>query len=220
VSTTHGGSAGDAAGRVEGLLLAAGAGTRMGMPKALVRDEQGRRWVRRALSTLHEGGCPTVTVVLGARADEAAGLLQDLPGTRVVLAADWQDGMGSSLRAGLTDLGTRDADCALVCLVDLPDVSAGVVSRLLHQGGSGRGTLARASYDGRPGHPVLLGRDHWAGVVGAAHGDRGARDYLEAQPPVLVECGDLATGEDVDAPGRAESPAPVTPARPAPRSPG
>jgi CTP:molybdopterin cytidylyltransferase MocA len=49
-----------------------------------------------------------------------------------------------------------------------------------------------------PGHPTLLGRDHWTGVVDTARGDRGARDYLAEHPPVLVECGDLATGRDVD----------------------
>ena len=58
--------------------------------------------------------------------------------------------------------------------------------------------LARAAYDGVPGHPVLLGRDHWAGVAAAATGDRGARDYLAAADVVLVECGDLASGRDVD----------------------
>ena len=58
--------------------------------------------------------------------------------------------------------------------------------------------LARAAYDGVPGHPVLLGRDHWAGVNAAATGDRGARDYLATADVVLVECGDLASGRDVD----------------------
>ena len=204
----------------EGLLLAAGAGTRMGLAKALVIDEQGQPWVRRAASALLDGGCPTVTVVLGAHADEAAELIADLRGTRVVLAADWEDGMGSSLRAGLADLATRDAHCAVVSLVDLPDVPAGVVARLLRYRGGGRDTLARASYDGRPGHPVLLGRSHWAGVAATAQGDRGARDYLEAHPHVLVECGDLATGEDVDVPGRVAGPSRVTRARPGPGSPG
>ena len=49
-----------------------------------------------------------------------------------------------------------------------------------------------------PGHPVLLGRDHWAGVAATATGDAGARDYLRGRDVTLVECGDLATGRDVD----------------------
>ena len=60
--------------------------------------------------------------------------------------------------------------------------------------------LARAAYDGEPGHPVLLGHDHWAGVVATAQGDRGARDYLADHDVLLVECGDLATGRDRDEP--------------------
>jgi CTP:molybdopterin cytidylyltransferase MocA len=58
--------------------------------------------------------------------------------------------------------------------------------------------LARASYHGRPGHPVLIGRAHWPAVVTAASGDSGAKDYLADRGAELVECGDLASGEDVD----------------------
>jgi CTP:molybdopterin cytidylyltransferase MocA len=87
----------------------------------------------------------------------------------------------------------------LVTLVDLPDVTAEVVRRVA-SAATGPEVLARATYDGRPGHPVLLGRDHWAGVRASATGDAGARDYLVAHDVVAVECGDLATGRDVDGP--------------------
>lgn len=175
---------------VEGLLLAAGAGRRMGMPKALVGD-----WLARSVAVLRDGGCSGVTVVLGASADEARSLVPD--GVDVVVAEEWAAGMGASLGAGLTALGP-DVEAALVLLVDLPDLSAAVVSRVL-AGGAGASALRRASYVGEPGHPVLIGRDHWPGVIDAAEGDKGARDYLAAHEHGLVECGDLATGEDVDA---------------------
>ena len=58
--------------------------------------------------------------------------------------------------------------------------------------------LARAAYGGVPGHPVLLGRDHWPGVLESAQGDQGARSYLARHEVELIECGDLATGRDVD----------------------
>ena len=179
-----------------GLLLAAGAGSRMGTPKALVRDADGTSWLRRSVSVLRDGGCGTVTVVLGAAVDEAAALL-DGSDAEVVVADDWASGMGASLRTGLTALGGSDADVALVTLVDLPDVTAHVVRRVIDVG-SGPGSLARATYDGRPGHPVLLGRDHWSSVVDSAVGDQGARDYLTTHDVLTVECGDLATGRDVD----------------------
>jgi CTP:molybdopterin cytidylyltransferase MocA len=87
----------------------------------------------------------------------------------------------------------------VVTLVDLPDVDARVVGRLLELPDE-PAVLARAAYDGTPGHPVLLGRDHWAGVAATAGGDQGARAYLRAREVLLVECGDLATGRDQDTP--------------------
>jgi molybdenum cofactor cytidylyltransferase/nicotine blue oxidoreductase len=191
-----------------GLLLAAGAGRRLGTPKALLVDADGVAFLDRAVRVLLDGGCGGVTVVLGAAEAAARALLEAAgwsraPGVRVAVAADWQEGMGASLRTGLAAVGDidadADADAALVSLVDLPDVGAPVVRRVL-AAGEGPGALVRATYRGRPGHPVLLGRDHWAGVLATAHGDRGARDYLRAHPPQPCECGDLATGRDVDHP--------------------
>lgn len=181
---------------LHGILLAAGAGSRMGMPKALVHDDDGESWLVRGVRVLREGGCDAVTVVLGAGALEAAPLLE-ADHARVVLAPDWAAGMSASLRTGLESLADTDADAALVSLVDLPDVTAAVVARVAARAVD-RGVLSRAAYGGEPGHPVLIGRDHWSGVLDVATGDRGARDYLATHPVALVECGDLATGRDVD----------------------
>ncbi|CUR55599.1 4-diphosphocytidyl-2C-methyl-D-erythritol synthase [metagenome] len=176
---------------IAGLVLAAGAGTRMGLPKALVEDESGP-WLPRAVAALSDGGCEQVSVVLGA-APQAATLV---PGTPVVIADDWADGMAASLRAGLSSLGPEPV-AVVVTLVDLPDVGAPVVARLLAREVDAT-TLARAAYAGQPGHPVLIGRDHLPGVIATAEGDQGARDYLAAHRHELVECGDLAGGHDVD----------------------
>lgn len=176
----------------------------MGTVKALLHDDAGNSFAARAVSVLCEGGCEGVIVVVGAQAGEVTGLLDESCGgcpVTVVAADAWEEGMGASLRAGLSAASGTDAASVLVTLVDLPDVGAPVVSRMLQTLGSDRDVLARASYDGVPGHPVLIGRDHWAGVLGSAHGDKGARDYLATTEPVLVECGDLATGRDVDTPG-------------------
>jgi CTP:molybdopterin cytidylyltransferase MocA len=178
---------------VAGLLLAAGAGSRMGMPKALMRDADGTSWLQRSVSALVDAGCDPVTVVLGARAEEARAVVPD--GVAVVVADDWAEGMAASLRAGLAALGGDDA--VVLSLVDLPDVTADVVRRLVAAGADPT-TLSRAAYDGEPGHPVLVGSEHWAGVADTATGDQGAKPYLAAHGVALVECGDLATGRDVD----------------------
>ena len=170
----------------------------MGRPKALVHDVDGTSWVQHAVEVLVDGGCNGVTVVLGAGADEAVRLLDGL-GVDVVVAHDWAAGMSASLRAGLASLQGSDADAAVVSLVDVPDLTAAVVRRVLSER-EGDEALARASYHGRPGHPVVLGRAHWSAVAAGASGDAGARNYLAGRDTVLVECGDLATGHDVDAP--------------------
>jgi CTP:molybdopterin cytidylyltransferase MocA len=180
---------------VAGLLLAAGAGTRMGRPKALVRDPDGGSWLLRSIGALRDGGCAEVTVVLGARADAARQLLDDQSVT-VVEAADWAEGMGASLRTGLRSLAASDAVAACVHLVDLPDVGPEAVARV--RVAAAPDALARATYAGRPGHPVLVGRDHWEAVAAEVRGDRGARAYLEAHGVRDVDCSDLATGRDVD----------------------
>lgn len=168
----------------------------MGRPKALV-ELDGEPLVSRALRTLLDGGAAPVVVVLGAQADDVRVVLP--ADVRAVEAPDWADGMGASLRAGLAALEDTAADAAVVHLVDLPGVTAAAVARLAAR--SSHDVLARAAYGGRPGHPVLLGRAHWAGVAAAAVGDAGARGYLAARADVgLVECGDLAAPDDVDTP--------------------
>jgi CTP:molybdopterin cytidylyltransferase MocA len=173
----------------------------MGAPKALLRDAGGVPYLERAIGTLFDGGCEAVTVVLGAAAPEALDLLAeggwtDDPDLSVVLALDHADGMGASLRTGLASLAEHAA--ALVMLVDLPDVGTPVVRRLLQ--GAQEDSLARATYAGQPGHPVLIGRSHWAGVLATLGGDRGARAYLDAHGVRDVACEDLATGRDLDRP--------------------
>lgn len=185
-----------------GLLLAAGAGRRMGTPKALVVGEDGEPWLHRGIRVLAEGGCSPVVVVVGAEAAAARAVADAAPAPALVVeAAEWDAGLSASLRAGLDALALTSAQDAIVLLVDLPDVGAEVVARVrasARGSAGGSATLARAAYDSVPGHPVLLGRDHWAGVAEAAVGDDGAKPYLRDHPPLLVECGDLAGGRDVD----------------------
>lgn len=156
-------------------------------------------WVLRALDVL--GGCDETLVVLGAAAAEVAAVLP--AGTATARNAGHAAGMGSSLAVGLTALLDAGVDAALVMLVDLPDVGRAVADRLTAYARDcpdRTAVLARAAYAGHPGHPVLIGRDHFDGVLAGAAGDAGARDYLHSHPPVVLECGDIGGGRDVDTP--------------------
>jgi len=188
-------------GGVVGLLLAAGAGRRAGGPKALRHDPDGTSWLVRSILALRLGGCESVIVVLGCAADRARDLLsaysndQDRWMTEVE-EPGWERGLATSLRAGLRAAEPRQP--VVVHLVDLPDVTAVVVRRVLCRAAAGPGVLARATYDGRPGHPVLIGADHRSAVLADLIADRGANDYLRRHHVVGVPCEDLATGRDHD----------------------
>ncbi|MFB6888998.1 NTP transferase domain-containing protein [Kitasatospora sp. NPDC056327] len=184
---------------VAGLVLAAGGGRRLGgRAKALVRH-RGRPLVEHAVAVVRAGGCREVTVVLGAERERVRSTAH-LPGCRLVANPDWEDGLGSSLRAGLAALPTR-APAVLVMLVDTPGVGPAAVARLLaaHRAGA---ELAAAVYDGRRGHPVLIGARYFAEAVAGARGDTGARALLAAHTDDLVpvECADVAVPDDLDTP--------------------
>ncbi|MGA4845800.1 nucleotidyltransferase family protein [Streptomyces sp. G5(2025)] len=186
------------AAEVTGLLLAAGGGRRLGgRPKALL-EHRGRPLVEHAVAVLREAGCTRVHVVLGAAADTVRARAS-LPGCVLVDNPEWEQGMGSSLRAGLASLRDTGADAALVSLVDQPGIGAAATARVRDAYRS-PSTLAAAAYDGVRGHPVLFGSAHWAGIEATAVGDRGARDYLRAHAAAvtLIECGEVAEAYDID----------------------
>jgi CTP:molybdopterin cytidylyltransferase MocA len=163
---------------VAGLVLAAGGGVRFGGPKALGRDPDGTFWLRRATDSLRAGGCESVY-------GESA----------VVVAADWAAGASASLAAGLAAL-PASAEAVAIVTVDVPSLSAAMVERL--SADADADTLRQASFHGRPGHPVVIGRSHWAAVRESLHGDVGARPYLLSHGVTMVRCEDLGSGEDVD----------------------
>ncbi len=175
---------------VAGLVLAAGAGTRYGQPKAPVVIN-GERLVDRAVRILTEAGCDPVLVVLGAWVGEVAG-------ADAIVNDDWPEGMGSSLRTGLAALeSTTDVDAVVITLVDLPGLTTEAVSRLVECPSD----LAVSTYAGEQGHPVRIGRRLWPQAIASARGDQGARGLIRAHEDVTwVEVGDVALGYDLDVP--------------------
>src|SRR5690625_1996809 len=155
----------------------------MGKPKALVRHGDGTPWLATARRALLDGGCSDVLTVLGARADDARALIPD---AWTVSAANWHEGMSASLAAGLRELRPSSYHAAMIHLVDLPDVGASVVARLLPYGTPS--ALARAPYRGDPGHPVVIGRDHGEQPLATFAGGAGVRAHLAAPAPAVVGC--------------------------------
>ncbi|MFT4234594.1 MAG: NTP transferase domain-containing protein [Microbacterium sp.] len=185
-----------------GIVLAGGEGTRFGGPKALARTADGTPWLHRVVAALRAGGCGRVLVALGAAADEARELVPD--GAEAIVVDDWTLGLAATLRAALA--AVEGADAAVIAPVDVPDLPASAVARLVAL--AAPSGLAQAVYEGRPGHPALIGADHIAAVRASATGDRGARLYLRTHAAAEIECSDLWHGQDQDTPPPSLSPSP------------
>jgi CTP:molybdopterin cytidylyltransferase MocA len=157
------------------------------------------------VATLRDGGCVRIVVVLGAESARVRAEAQ-LGDARLVDNPAWKSGMGSSLKAGLAAMAEDDAadaaDAVAVLLVDTPGIGPDAVARLLAAADGGPKSLVTATYQGKRGHPVILGRDHWAGVAALATADVGARAYLVAHTDLVqtVPCEDVADDTDIDVP--------------------
>jgi CTP:molybdopterin cytidylyltransferase MocA len=177
---------------VAGVLLAAGEGSRLGGPKALI-EIGGESLASRGVLLLRAGGAAPVIVVTGAAAVH-------VPDVVIAPNPAWRTGMGSSLAAGLAAVPGR-CTAAVLALVDQPLVGPAAVGRLISAHADGA-SVAVACYAGRPRNPVLIGREHWPEAVRLAVGDVGARPFLRAHPELvtLVECGDTGRPDDIDTP--------------------
>jgi CTP:molybdopterin cytidylyltransferase MocA len=183
------------AGNVAGILLAAGEGSRLGQPKALIMLG-GQTLAQRGVRLLREGGTDPVIVVTGA-----APLTPDdsgLAGAVTVYNPDWRIGMGSSVAVGLAAVPV-ECTAAVLALADQPLVGAQSVRRLTAAHACGA-TVAVACYDGKPRNPVLIGREHWPDVIRLADGDIGARPFLSAYSELVtkVDCSDTGRPDDID----------------------
>ena len=170
------------------VVLAAGAGRRFGEEPKQLAPLRGVPLLEHALTAV-EAVEPRV-VVLGHAAAEIRAAV-DLHGARAVVCADWEEGQAASLRCGIEALG--DVDAALIVLGDQPGLTREAVAAVLAAGVGGH--ASRATYDGQPGHPVLLGRELLA-RAGELRGDTGFRALLDGAR--AVEVGHLADPADID----------------------
>jgi molybdenum cofactor cytidylyltransferase len=180
-------------GNVISVVLAAGAGTRFGGPKQLAILE-GRPLLEHALAAAQASCSQGTVVVLGARAAEVeAGV--EFGDALVVRCSDWERGQTVSLRTGLAALPS-EAEAALITLGDEPYVPPAAATRLLDARRPGVLAL-RATYGGRPGHPVLIERELFE-RLSRDPDDRSPAQILKEAGVMPVPCDDLGDPADVD----------------------
>jgi molybdenum cofactor cytidylyltransferase len=180
---------------IAAVVLAAGASTRMGQPKALLRTPDGRRYVDAIADSARSGGCGQVVVVLGPPHGESIRAALPAPAASA-WNANPERGMLSSVQAGLTALWA-DVEAALIWPVDIPFVEPATVAALVVHSG----TIVVPVHNGRGGHPLRLARAHFAEVM-TLDPARGLKALLDAHAADVTRLltADGAVLVDVDTP--------------------
>ena len=189
--------------QVSAVILAGGASRRMGRPKQLLLVD-GQPMLLRVVDAALQAGLEQVIVVLGSNAGEIAPHLRDRPAT-IVVNPGWQEGMSSSLRAGLAAVHPRSG-AALFIPADMPRLSSGVLQTIVSHFQT---SLFQTSYrgiviptcHGRRGNPVLFARSFFPELM-ALSGDTGGRVIVAAHPTDVaeIEVDDDGILFDVDTP--------------------
>jgi xanthine dehydrogenase accessory factor len=188
-----------------GVILAAGASSRMGSPKQLLELE-GKPLLQHVIDAATASKLHEVIVVLGASADEIrAGITLPKDGkVRVVVNDRHAKGLSESLRAGLAAAASRSTAVAIL-LGDQPRVSTDLIDRMLAAHAVAGKPATRPVFGGAgdartPGHPVVLARSLWA-ALRELKGDDGARAVLAKNPELISEVRILAAAPaDIDTP--------------------
>ncbi len=186
--------------RVAALVLAAGRSTRMGAINKLIAEIGGKPLVRIAAEQALASMAKPVIVVTGHERERIEAALAGLP-VRFVHNPDYAEGLGTSLKAGIAAV-PDNADAAIVCLGDMPQVDAALIDRLIAAFDPARGALVVVpSIEGRRGNPVVWSRRFFNDLM-AIHGDIGARHLIGQYAEAVVEvpvAGEAAL-TDVDTP--------------------
>jgi molybdenum cofactor cytidylyltransferase len=181
------------------LTLAAGGSTRMGRPKQLL-EYHGRPLLRHSVEQAVGSCCRPVIVVLGADAEACRATLRDLP-VAIIVNEDWQQGMGSSIRAGMAALQERapDAQAVVITLCDQPLISPALIDQLVRLHVQNDAPMVAASYDDQPGVPALFARSLFPQLA-ALDVNAGAKAVLRAGGSELLTVPYPQAEVDIDTP--------------------
>lgn len=186
--------------RIGGIILAAGASTRMGQPKQLLPHSGGTLLTHTA-AVAQEAGLFPVVVVLGAFAETIQESLDGLD-VESVTNADWQQGMNTSIRAGVDALEARcpDSDAVVLLTCDQPLLSAAVLRALIAQWEQTQKPVVACEYDGTVGIPALFDKNLFAQLK-TLPPDAGAKRLIAQMPPQNVAVVPFPDGgRDMDTP--------------------
>jgi molybdenum cofactor cytidylyltransferase len=157
----------------------------MGGPNKLLAEIGRRPLVRIAAEEALASRAGPVIVVTGHQRAEVEKVLAGLP-VRFVHNPDFADGLGTSLRTGIAAV-PADADGAIVCLGDMPQVDAGLIDRLIGAFDPDRSALiVMPTFEGKRGNPVLWSRRFFPDLM-AIEGDVGARYLIGRYGEAVVE---------------------------------
>jgi molybdenum cofactor cytidylyltransferase len=171
--------------QVAAVVLAAGRSTRMGAVNKMLAEIGGKPLVRIAVEQAIASRANPVIVVTGHQHEKVEAALKDLP-VRLVRNPDYAEGLGTSLKAGIAAV-PENADGAIVCLGDMPQVDAALIDRLVGAFDPERGALVIVpSINGRRGNPVVWSRRFFHDLM-SIQGDIGARHLIGAYAEAVVE---------------------------------
>jgi len=171
--------------RLAAVVLAAGRSTRMGGPNKLLAEIRGRPLVRIVVEEALASHAKPVIVVVGHQRGEVEKAVAGLP-VQLIYNPDFAQGLGTSLKAGIAAV-PAEADGAIVCLADMPQVDASLLNRLIAAFDPDRGALiVMPTVEGRRGNPVLWSRRFFPDLM-AIEGDVGARHFIARYGEAVVE---------------------------------
>jgi molybdenum cofactor cytidylyltransferase len=170
---------------IAAVVLAAGQSRRMGQVNKLLAEIDGQAMVTRAVDAARASGVSSVYVVIGHEGDE---IRKALAGRQVTFIdnPDYDAGLSSSLKCGIKAL-PDSVDGAVICLGDMPRVTATEINRLIDTFDPSQGrAICLPTYDGQRGNPVLWARSFFAEMQEIT-GDVGARHLLKVHGDMVVE---------------------------------